>query len=105
MADEKVVIKNVRVEFLSSKKDSYDNVISYFKLKEKNVEQKFAPIIKAEHKVPWFKTDKGHSILKVKTKYVKLKEPTKDETMTVDVAFSFYSMNDDCYGFYVSSLC
>ena len=74
MADEKVVVKSVKVEYLSTKQDKYDNEMSYFKIKDKNIDQKFGTIIKEGYNLPWFKSENGQTILKVKSKYVKLKE-------------------------------
>ena len=67
------------------------------------MEQKFSSIIKDGFNLPWFKSDKGQYILKVKSKYVKLKDPQKDIPILVDIDFKSYSMNDS-QGFYVSSL-
>ena len=103
IVEEKVVIKNARLEFITTKTDKYDNETCYFKLKHKNVEQKFGAIIKDGFKLPWFKSDKGQNILKVKTKYNKLKDTIKDEFVVVDICFKYYKM-DDMQGFYVSQL-
>ena len=35
MDDGKVVIKNLKLEYISTKKDKYDNEYAYFKIKEK----------------------------------------------------------------------
>lgn len=102
MEDEKVGIKNVRVEYITTKTDKYDNEICYFRLKDK-VESKFANLIKEFFNLPWFKSDKGHYILKVKTKYCKMKELKKEETVLVDVIFKYYKMNE-IQGYYVSSM-
>ena len=102
MDEEKIGIKTVRVEYISTKTDKYDNEIIYFKLKDK-VDLKFATLMKPSYKLPWFKSDKGHYILKVKTKYCKMKELKKEETALVDVIFKYYKMND-IQGYYVSSI-
>jgi hypothetical protein len=103
MDDDKVVIKNVKVEYITTKTDAFENEICYFKLKEKNIESKFAAIMKNDFRLPWFKSDKGYYLLKVKTKYNKWKAMHKDETVLVEVCFKYYKMNDS-EGFYVSSL-
>ena len=46
MEDEKIVIKNVKVEYISTKTDVYDNEVNYFIMKDKNIETKFAVVIK-----------------------------------------------------------
>ena len=91
MTEEKIVIKSVRVEFLSTKRDKFDNDISYFKIKDKNIEQKFALIIKEGYNLPWFKSENGQTILKTKSKYLKLKE--QKEIVAVDITFNYYKMN------------
>lgn len=102
MDEEKIGIKTVKVEYISTKTDKYDNEIIYFKLKDK-VDLKFANLMKPSYILPWFKSDKGHYILKVKTKYCKMKELKKEETALVDVIFKYYKMND-IQGYYVSSI-
>ncbi len=103
MDDENVVIKNIRVEYLTTKTDTYNNELSYFKIKDKNIDQKFKPLMKDNFKLPWFKTDKGHNILKVKQKYMKIKDPPKDKELVVEMNFKYYSIND-IQGYYVSLL-
>ena len=60
--------------------------------------------MKNDFRLPFFKSDKGYYLLKVKTKYNKTKTMNKDETVLVDVSFKHYKMNDS-EGFYVSNLC
>jgi hypothetical protein len=50
-----------------------------------------------------FKSENGVYILKTKQKYVKLKEPKRDEIVTVDIGFHYYKMNN-IEGYYVRSL-
>ena len=104
MENDKIVIKNVSVEYITTKTDAFDNEVCYFKLKDKNIELKFASVIKNDFRLPFFKTDKGYYLLKVKTKYNKMKTMVKDETVLVNVSFKYYKINDS-EGFYVSSLC
>ena len=103
MDDDKVVIKNVKVEYITTKTDAFENEICYFKLKEKNIESKFVAIMKDGFRLPWFKSDKGYYLPKVKTKYNKMKALHKEETVLVEVVFKYYKMNDS-EGFYVSNL-
>ena len=104
MENDKIVIKNVRVEYITTKTDNYDNENCYFKLKDKNIESKFAAIMKDNFRLPWFKSDRGYYLLKVKTKYNKLETLNKDESVLVDIVFKYYKYNDS-EGFYVSNLC
>ena len=101
MDEENIVIKNIRVEYITTKTDNYNYELRYFKIKDKSIEQKNKPFIKEQYKLPWFKTDKGQNILKVKQKYIKLKELTKDKEMVIDMSFKYYEIND-IQGYYVS---
>ena len=83
-----------------TKLDAYNNEVCYFKIIEKNIDQKFAVLIKDDLKSPWWKTDEGQTILKVKPKYMKLKEAKKEEVIVVDISFKYYKMND-VEGYYV----
>ena len=46
MDDESIVIKNVRVVYIATKHDKYNNELAYFKIKDNNIDQKFSTIIK-----------------------------------------------------------
>lgn len=104
MDEENITIKNIKLEYLSTKHDKYENEISYFKIKDKNIDQKFVSVNKEGYKLPYFKTDKGSCILKTKTKYLKLKELKKDETVTSDITFNPYEMDNNNKGYYVKML-
>ena len=101
--EDKVCIKNCKVEFLTTKTDNYDNDISYFKLVDKHIDQKYSAVIKPDFKLPWFKTDNQANILKVKPKYITKQEFVKDNTYSVDITFKYYKYND-AEGYYVSQL-
>ena len=104
MEDEKVVVKSVKAEYITTQTDKYENEICYFKMKDKNFELKFAPLMKdPSFKLPWFKTDKGQYLLKVKTRYSKTKEFKKEEVVLLEVVFKYYKMND-FEGLYVCSI-
>ena len=103
MEDDKIVIKNVKVEYITTKTDNYDNEICYFKLRDKNVDSKFAAVMKDGFRLPWFKSDKGYYLLKVKSKYNKAKQLHKEEVVLVELVFKYYKMNDS-EGVYVSNL-
>ena len=102
--EDKLLIKNCKVDFVTTKTDNYNNDISYFKLVDKNIDQKYSTVIKPDLKLPWFKTDKQANILKVKPKYITTKEFVKDNTYLVDITFKYYKYND-VEGYYVSQLC
>ena len=94
MEDDKVVIKNIKLEYITTKKNDYDNEISYFKIKSKNVEQLFALINKENYKLPYFKTDDNKWLLKCKSKYVKLGELNKEMVYICDLEVKEYSFNN-----------
>ena len=102
--EDKILIKNCKVEFVTTKTDNYNNDISYFKLLEQNIDQKYSALMKNDFKLPWFKTDKQANILKVKPKYITKNEFVKDNTYLVDITFKYYKYND-VEGYYVSQLC
>jgi len=58
-------------------------------------------LIQPSFNLPWFKSEKGQSILKVKTKYCKAKEFKKEGPVICDMTFKYYKMND-MEGYYVS---
>ena len=66
MDDEKVLIKSLKVEYISTKIDAYDNELCYFQFRDKTIDTKLAVLIKEGFKYPWFKTDKGQTIKKNK---------------------------------------
>ena len=61
MDDKILVIKNPKLEYLTTKSDNYDNEISYCKIKDKNVDQKLEKYNTPEFKIPTFNSDKGKS--------------------------------------------
>ena len=103
MTDENIVVKNVRVEYLSTKQDNYNNENNYFKIKDKNIDSKFAAVIKEGYTLPWFKSENEQTIMKVKSKYTKAKELNKSEIIVVDISFCYYKING-VKGFYVNLL-
>ena len=103
MSEELITIKKIRVEYLSTKQDKYNQDISYFKKKDFDIDARFSIIKREGYVVPMFKSENGVYILKTKQKYVKLKEPKRDEIVTVDIGFHYYKMNN-IEGYYVRSL-
>ena len=103
MDDDIITVKNVKVRFLCTKEDKYENEITYFKL-AKNMENKFTALNKVGFKVPYFETNDGKFLLKVKHKNVKINELKKDEPINCEVHFKYYKMSD-FDGYYVSKLC
>ena len=103
MDDEKVLLKSLKVEYITTKIDAYDNELCYFKFRDKNIDTKLDVLIKEGFKYPWFRTDKGQTILKITKKYMKLKETNKEEIVIVDINFKYYKMKDN-EGYHVCGL-
>ena len=98
MSEDKIIIKNVKVEYMATKTDTYDNELCYFKLIDKNTDQKFESVIKENFKNPWFLGDTGTKILKVKKKKIH-----KDDVTLLNIPLKSYKMGD-VEGVYVNSL-
>ena len=96
-----IILKNIKLTFISTKEDKYENEISYFKL-GKNMENKFSALNKVGFRVPYFETSDGKFLLKCKTKYVKI-EFKKDEPINCEIHFKHYKM-EQFEGWYVSCL-
>ena len=71
MDDEITVIKNVKVRYLTTKMDKYDNEIIWFKIDKTSID-KLAVLNKVGFKLPYFETDDGKTLLKVKSKNVNI---------------------------------
>ena len=103
MVDEKVIIKNIKLEYISSKQDNYNNNQVYFKIL-KGQENKFTSINKENHTLPFFKSQDGKMLLKVKSKYVKIEDLNKDMSYICDLELKYFKM-ENVEGWYVSKLC
>ena len=80
-------VNNLTTEYLSTKTDNYDNEISYYKIIDKNYKNKMSGILKEvcdEVKMPFWKTEEGEYILKVKKKYTPKKTPDVNEIVTIN---------------------
>jgi len=75
MADN-LFIKELKVKFISSKVDNYDNMISYFKVVDKDVKKKLKMVNKMSDRIykPFWNTDDNEIMLKIKTKHIKRKD-------------------------------
>ena len=102
MAEDKVIIKNIKLEYINTKTDNYNNNQVYLKVL-KGHENKFTAINKDGYHVPYFKTNDNTMFLKVKSKYVKIDDLNKDMTYICDLELKHYKM-DESEGWYVSSL-
>ncbi len=104
MVEDKVIIKGLKLEFLATKIDNYNNEISYFKIKNKNVNEVFNTVNKENYTLPYFKSSNDTNyILKVKTKYMKLGELNKDMIYLCNADLKYYKMGTS-QGYYLSKL-
>ena len=91
-------VNGLTTEYLSSKKDNYDNEISYFKVIDKNYKNKMSGILSQscdECKMPFWKTEDGEYILKVKNKYCPKTVLDVNDIVTLNMTFKYYCMNKE----------
>ena len=103
-----IAVKDLLVEYLSTKPDDYNNNISYFKLIGTGLKLKLKPLfsLNDDLKMPfWITDDKGEYILKIKEKFIKPGNPAlmfkTKEMYTIDVNFVYYDMvSQNIKGYY-----
>ena len=105
MDEEILVIKNAKLEYITTKTDNYNNELSYFKIKDKSITQKLKKYNEdPDFKLPIFSSNKGKSkISKARQEYVKVNCLPKNETITVELTLKEYEVNGNS-GFYVASI-
>ena len=101
-----VTINELIVEYLSTKKDNYDNEVSYFKIVDPAFRAKLKPLSSLNEegllKMPIWVTDKTEHILKVKTKFVNNSQDLVTNALhIININFEFYHMEQqDIRGYY-----
>ena len=101
-----VTINELIVEYLSTKKDNYDNEVSYFKIVDPAFRAKLKPLFSLNDegllKIPIWATDKSEHILKVKSKFVNNSQDlVKNALHIINTNFEFYHMEqNDVKGYY-----
>ena len=101
-----VTINELIVEYLSTKKDNYDNDICYFKIVDPAFRAKLKPLFSLNDegllKIPIWATDKMEHILKVKSKFVNNSQDlVKNALHIININFDFYHMEqNDIKGYY-----
>ena len=101
-----VTINELIVEYLSTKKDNYDNEVSYFKIVDPAFRAKLKPLSSLNEeglmKMPIWVTDKTEHILKVKSKFVNNSQDlVKNALHIININFEFYHMEqNDVKGYY-----
>ena len=90
-----IEIKNIKVTYISTKTDKFDNTICYFKVTGFNNKKLLCPILSEccdECRIPIWITEDGDYMLKVKQKYApKLLVAGTD--LTVLLTFKYYCMD------------
>ena len=101
-------VNSLTTEYLSTKTDKYDNEVSYYKIIDKNYKNKMSAILSQqsdECKVPFWKTEDGEYILKVKKKYTPKTTLEVNDIVTLNLMFKHYCMETDgeklLQGYYV----
>ena len=98
-----IKINDIQVEYLSTKKDNFNNDISYFKIMSPTLKLKPLLNLNSDLKVPLWKSDKGEYILKIKDKFIKtLNDLVLKETYNIDLDLVYYDMagKADIKGYY-----
>ena len=92
-------VNDLLCEYLTTKKNKFDNEISYYKIIDKNYKQKMSSILKEqcdECKMPFWKTEDQEIILKVKTKnIIPDKDLKNNDIVTLNMKFKYYAMQND----------
>ena len=97
----------LKLKYISTKIDNYNNEVAYFVLEEKSKELDKLRKQYKSHKFPVFEGKDNTTLLKIKTKYINLPSlPIKKNTIVkYGIHLESYSLNDDeNVGFYVSKL-
>jgi hypothetical protein len=96
-------VKGLVVDFVSQKENDYKTMLHYFKVVDPSIEQKMRKLFKESetNTMPYWKTDRGDYILKVKSKHVEKKELNQGETYSMDIVFEpFVIVESDKQGYY-----
>ena len=94
-----IVIESCDVDFVTSKKNDYNETIYYFKLVDRKLQKKLKPFINASKldngtKLPYWCADNGEYLMKVKSKYVGEceQELIKGRNYNAKIEFVYYNM-------------
>ena len=98
-----IIIKNVKLTYLSTKTDSYNNENVYFKVSTKDIQTKLNKLVVEGYKLPWFKGSDDKFLMKAKLKNVKLPDFIKQNIYITNISFKYYNM-DGFEGYYVSTI-
>ena len=96
-----IEIKDLKLEFIITKADNYNNDISYLKVIDKAFKSKLQPILSQmcdDCKVPLWKSEDGIYMLKSKARWMpEGRVFEKNEIFVADLNFHYYNMekNDE----------
>ena len=93
-----IEIKDLKLEFIITKTDNYNNDISYLKVIDKAFKTKLQPIVSQmceDCRLPIWKSDDGFYMVKVKNKWMPEREFENNEILTADLNFHFFNMAKD----------
>ena len=103
-----IEIKDLKLEFIITKTDNYNNDISYLKVIDKAFKNKLQPILSQmcdDVRLPIWKSDDGFYMVKVKNKWMPEREFENNEILTADLNFHYFNMakedGDLLQGYYV----
>ena len=96
-----IIIESCDVQFVSSKANDYKEVMYYFKLIDRRLQKKLKPFIAASKlendcKLPYWSTDNGEHMMKIKGKHVGKWSQTLAQggRYTAKLEFVYYDMVD-----------
>ena len=97
-ADDGITLKNLKLKYLSTKKDKYDNEFAYYSILNDNVKN-IAMKINSSDKTPYFMGEKNF-ILKVKSRYI-----TDEQKISGNFTakMKYYNYNE-ITGYYINEL-
>ena len=98
-----ILIKGVKLTYLTTKTDSYNNENVYFKVSKKDIETKLNKLNVEGYKLPWFEGNDGKFLMKAKYKNVKLPDFIKQNIYITNISFKYYNI-DGNEGYYISSI-
>ena len=99
-----IKIESFDVEFISRKMNDYKQMMFYFKLVDKDLKKKLKPLRKlTDCLLPFWETDKGEYLMKVKEQHVSHPQPNKNELYHARLEFKLFdfTVNGGNKGYFV----
>ena len=93
-----IEINNIKLEFIITKTDNYENDISYLKVIDKQFKSKLQPIVSQtcdDVRLPIWKSEDGFYMIKVKRKWMPERDFENNEIVTADLNFHYFNMAKD----------